>query len=149
MNKLRALTTFLIERQLVQEELIDSYAEAVTLDLIWKPGTKGLHMGDMRYRAVLVIERFAGNPALLMALLGGWLESHDPDRDDYDLPAPTFVIDQVTQDEADVELTLEFVEAQHLAEDPNGEIEAFGKTWGLVPFDLWTAEQGEVLSRGA
>lgn len=147
MNKLRALTAFLIEQQLVQEELIDSYAEAVNLDLIWKPGTKGLHMGDMRYRAVLVIERFAGNPSLLMALLGGWLESNDSDRDD--LPAPTFAIDQVTQDEADIELTLEFVEAQHLAEDPNGKVEAFGKTWGLVDFDLWTAEQGEVLSRGA
>ncbi|WP_312495959.1 phage tail protein [Pseudomonas cremoris] len=148
MNKLRALTSYLIGLDLVLPEQIDSWAEQVNLDLIWKDTTQGLHMADMRYRAVLVIERFAGNPALLMALLGGWLETNDPDRDD-DLPAPTFAVDQVTPDEADLELTLEFVEAQHLAEDPNGKVEAFGKTWGLVEFDLWTADQGEVRGGGA
>lgn len=148
MNKLRALTKFLIDRRLVMPEQIDSWAEAVNLDLIWKPTTKGLHMGDMRYRAVLVIERFAANPALLMALVGSWLETQDPDRDD-DLPAPLFNIEQLDNDGADVELTLEFIEPQHLAEDPDGLVEAFGKTWGLVDFDLWTAEQGEVRSHGA
>ena len=101
MNKLRALTTYLIGLNLVLPEQIDSWAEQVNLDLIWKDTTEGLHMGDMRYRAVLVIERFAGNPALLMALLGGWLESNDPDRDD-DLPAPSFAVDQVTPDELEV-----------------------------------------------
>ncbi|MBF0639787.1 phage tail protein [Pseudomonas protegens] len=148
MNKLRALTKFLIDRRLVMPEQIDSWAEAFNLDLIWKPTTKGLHMGDMRYRAVLVIERFAANPALLMALVGSWLETQDPDRDD-DLPAPLFNIEQLDNDGADVELTLEFIEPQHLAEDPDGLVEAFGKTWGLVDFDLWTAEQGEVRSHGA
>jgi len=148
MNKLRALTSYLIGLDLVLPEQIDSWAEQVNLDLIWKDTTQGLYMGDMRYRAVFVIERFNGNPALLMALLGGWLESNDPDRDD-DLPAPTFAVDQITPDEADLELTLEFVEAQHLAEDPNGKVEAFGKTWGLVDFDLWTAEHGEVRGGGA
>lgn len=148
MNKLRALTRYLISLNLVLPEQIDSWAEQVNLDLIWKPGTQGLHMGDMRYRAVIVIDRFADNPALLMALLGSWLESNDPDRDD-DLPAPTFAVDQITPDLADLELTLEFIEPQHLAEDPNGLIDAFGKKWGLVDFELWTAEQGEVRSHGA
>ncbi|WP_267269641.1 phage tail protein [Pseudomonas protegens] len=147
MNKLRALTTFLIDRQLVAPEQVDSFAEQVNLDLFWKSGAKGLHMGDMRYRAVLVLERFAETPALLMALVGSWLETHDPDRDD--LPAPAFVIEQLDNDLADVELTLEFIEPQHLAEDPNGSIDAFGKKWGLVDFELWTAEQGEVRSHGA
>ncbi|MFJ3412323.1 phage tail protein [Pseudomonas protegens] len=147
MNKLRALTTFLIDRQLVAPEQVDSFAEQVNLDLFWKNGAMGLHMGDMRYRAVLVLERFAENPALLMALVGSWLETHDPDRDD--LPAPAFVIEQLDSDLADVELTLEFIEPQHLAEDPNGSIDAFGKKWGLVDFELWTAEQGEVRSHGA
>jgi MoaA/NifB/PqqE/SkfB family radical SAM enzyme len=36
----------------------------------------------------------------------------------------------------------------YLAEDPAGEIEAFGKTWAFVPFDLWIAEHGEVGSDG-
>ena len=51
-------------------------------------------------------------------------------------------------DLADVEITVEFVEPQYLAEDPDGEIEAFGQTWAFVPFDLWIAEEGEVGSDG-
>src|SRR5690606_17687920 len=102
----------------------------------------------MRYRAVIVMERFADHPGRLMALLGSWLETSDPDRDD-DLPAPTFDIEQLDNDLADVELTVEFIEPQYLAEDAEGEIEAFGKRWAFVPFDLWIAEQGEVTSHGA
>lgn len=145
MNKLRALTTFLLERQLVAPEQLDSWAEQITLNLTWKPDVDGLHLGDMRYRAVIVMERFADHPGRLMALLGSWLESADPDRPD-DLPAPTFDIEQLDSDLADVELTLEFIEPQYLAEAEDGEIEAFGKRWAFVPFDLWVAEQGEVAS---
>ena len=145
MNKLRALTTFLLERRLVAPEQLDSWAEQVTLNLTWKPDLDGLHLGDMRYRAVIVMERFADHPGRLMALLGSWLENHDPDRDD-DLPAPTFDIEQLDNDLADVELTLEFIEPQYLAEADDGEIEAFGKRWAFVPFDLWIAEHGEVVS---
>ncbi|MBB61153.1 MULTISPECIES: phage tail protein [Stutzerimonas] len=145
MNKLRALTTFLLERRLVAPEQLDSWAEQVTLNLTWKPDLDGLHLGDMRYRAVIVMERFADHPGRLMALLGSWLENHDPDRDD-DLPAPTFDIEQLDNDLADVELTLEFIEPQYLAEADDGEIEAFGKRWAFVPFDLWIAEHGEVAS---
>jgi len=147
-NKLRALTTFLLERRLVAPEQLDSWAEQVTLNLTWKPDLDGLHLGDMRYRAVIVMERFADHPGRLMALLGSWLENHDPDRDD-DLPAPTFDIEQLDNDLADVELTLEFVEPQYLAEADDGEIEAFSKRWAFVPFDLWIAEHGEVASHGA
>jgi len=144
-NKLRALTTFLLERRLVAPEQLDSWAEQVTLNLTWKPDLDGLHLGDMRYRAVIVMERFADHPGRLMALLGSWLENHDHDRAD-DLPAPTFDIEQLDNDLADVELTLEFVEPQYLAEADDGEIEAFGKRWAFVPFDLWIAEHGEVAS---
>ncbi|MNP73533.1 hypothetical protein D3C76_1702580 [compost metagenome] len=48
----------------------------------------------------------------------------------------------------DVELTVQFVEPQYLAEDDNGEFEAFGKTWAFVPYDLWVAEEGEVTAHG-
>jgi len=147
-NKLRALTAFLLERRLVAPEQLDSWAEQITLNLTWKPDLDGLHLGDMRYRAVIVMERFADHPGRLMALLGSWLETGDPDRDD-DLPAPTFDIEQLDNDLADVELTVEFIEPQYLAEDAEGEIEAFGKRWAFVPFDLWIAEQGEVTSHGA
>ena len=83
-----------------------------------------------------------------MALVGSWLEGNDTDRDRYDLPAPKFDISMLDNDLADVEITLEFVEPQYLAEDPNGEIEAFEKTWAFVPFDLWVAEHGEVAGHG-
>jgi len=145
--KLRALTTYLIERRLVEPEQLDSWTDQVNLELIWKPDLDGLRMGDMRYSATIALERFADHPGRLMALVGSWLEGNDQDRDD--LPAAKFDITMLDNDLADVDITLEFNEPQYLAEDPAGEIEAFGKSWAFVPFDLWIAEHGEVGSRGA
>ena len=144
MIQLKALTAYLMERRLVEPEQFDSWTEQVSLELIWKPDRDGLHMSDMRYRAVFALERFTDHPARLMALVASWLETHDPDLHRHDLPAPLFAVEPLDADTFDVELSLEFIEPQYLAEDPTGEIEAFGKTWAFIPFDLWTAEQGEV-----
>jgi hypothetical protein len=146
--KLQTLTRYLLERQLVPAEQLDSWTEQVTLELIWKPDVDGMHMADMRYRAAIVLERFADHPGRLMALVGSWLENHDTNRDRHELPAPLFAVEPLDNDLFDVDITLEFVEPQYLAEDPAGEIEAHGKTWAFVPFDLWVAERGEVTANG-
>lgn len=148
MNKIKALTAYLLERQLVMPEQLQSWVEQMDTELLWKETTQGLHMGDMTYRAVFDLERFTGSPPRLLALVGTWLEANDPDRED--LPAPAFVIEPIDLDNDlfDVELTVQFVEPQYLAEDDNGEFEAFGKTWAFVPYDLWVAEEGKVTARG-
>ena len=148
MIKLIALTKYLKERQLVLPEQLDSWTNQVNLELIWKPDVDGMRMGDMRYSATIAFERFADHPGRLMALVGSWLEVNDPSRDRDELPAPKFDVDMLDNDLADVDITLEFNEPQYLAEDPDGEIEAHGKTWAFVPFDLWIAEHGEVGSNG-
>lgn len=146
MIKLQAMTAYLIERRLVEPEQLDSWTDQVKLDLIWKPDVGGMRMGDMRYLATIALERFADHPGRLMALVGSWLETHDLERDD--LPGASFEITMLDNDLADVDITLEFIEPQYLAEDPAGEIEAFGQTWSFIPFDLWIAEHGEVSSDG-
>lgn len=147
MNQLRALTAYLLEANLVLPEQLESWSDQVSLDLIWKPtGNGGMHMGDMRYRAVISLERFAGNPSLLMALVGSWLEENDPDRSD--LPAPNFAVEPLDNDLFDVDLTIEFEEGQHLVEDPDGPITSGGKKYGLGQAELWVAEQGEVSHGG-
>ena len=148
MIKLKALTKYLIACRLVPSEQLDSWADQVNLDLIWKPDVDGMRMGDMRYSATIVLERFDDHPSRLMALVGSWLEANDPNRDRDELPAPKFDISMLDNDLADVDITLEFNEPQYLAEDPAGEIVAFDKTWAFVPFDLWIAEHGEVGSNG-
>lgn len=147
MIKLKALTAYLIERQLVMPEQLDSWTDQVQLELVWKPDTQGMRMGDMNYSATIVLERFADNPARLMALVGSWLENHDEDRDG--LAATVFDITMLDNDLADVDIKLQFSEPQYLTEDPTGEIEAFGQTWAFVPFELWVAEKGEVTGDGA
>ena len=146
MKKLQALTSYLLSRNLVMPEQLDSWANQISLEMIWKPDLKGMHFANMRYSAVVVFERFAEDPGRLMALVGSWLESHDRDRDG--LPMLSFAIDMLDNDLADVEITVEFVEPHYLAEDPDGEIVAFGQTWSFIPFDLWVAEEGEVGSNG-
>lgn len=148
MRKIQALTAYLLDRQLVQPEQLESWVEQMDSELIWKETERGLHMGDMTYRAIFDLERFNGSPSRLLALVGTWLEANDPDRED--LPAPAFVIEPIDLDNDlfDVELTLQFVEPQYLAEDDEGEFQAFGKTWAFVPYDLWVAEEGEAVARG-
>ncbi|AZD95318.1 MULTISPECIES: phage tail protein [Pseudomonas] len=148
MNKLQALTAYLQERSLVEPEQLDSWTEQVKLKLVWKPDVDGMHMGDMRYRAVIVLERFADHPTRLMALVGSWLETHDPERDRHELETPEFAVEPLDSDLFDVEIALEFVESLYLAEDDAGEIQALGKTWSFKPYDLWIAEKGEVASHG-
>ncbi|BAV77756.1 prophage PSPPH06 tail protein [Pseudomonas chlororaphis subsp. aurantiaca] len=151
MIQLKNLSAFLKDRLQLMPDQFDSWSEQVDLDLVWRESERGLHMSNMRYRAVFSLERFDGSPSRLMALVGSWLEAHDPDRDRYGLQAPVFSIEPLDLDNDlfDVDLVLEFVEPQYLAEDPDGEIEAFGKTWSFIPFDLWIAEEGEVVSRDA
>lgn len=148
MRKIQALTGYLLDRQLVQPEQLQSWVEQMDSELIWKETERGLHMGDMTYRAIFDLERFTGSPSRLLALVGTWLEANDPDRED--LPAPAFVIEPIDLDNDlfDVELTLQFLEPQYLAEDDDGEFQAFGKTWAFVPYDLWVAEEGEAVARG-
>lgn len=148
MRKIQALTAYLLDRQLVQPEQLASWVEQMDSELIWKETERGLYMGDMTYRAIFDLERFNGSPSRLLALVGTWLEANDPDRED--LPAPAFVIEPIDLDNElfDVELTLQFVEPQYLAEDDDGEFQAFGKTWAFVPYDLWIAEEGEAVARG-
>ena len=150
MIQLKALTAYLLDRQLVAAEQLDAWTEQVSLELVWKETEKGLQMGNMRYRAVFSLERFNDHPGRLMALVGSWLESHDPVRHLFDLPAPEFAIEPVDtgNDLFDVDLVLEFIEPQYLVEDPGGEFQAFGTTWALAPFDLWVAEKGEVAGYG-
>ena len=147
MIKLQALTAYLIERQLVMPEQLDSWTDQVQLELIWKDDVNGMHMGDMNYSATIVLERFADHPGRLMALVGSWLENNDQDRDG--LPGALFDITMLDDDLADVDIKLQFTEPQYLAEDPAGEITAFKKTWSFIPFELWIAESGEVIGDGA
>ncbi len=147
MIKLQALTAYLIDRQLVAPEQLDSWTDQVNLELVWKPDVQGMHMGDMNYMATIVLERFADHPGRLMALVGSWLETNDEDRDG--LPAVQFDITMLDDDLADVDIKLQFSEPQYLSEDSDGEIKAFGKTWNFVPFELWVAEKGEVTGDGA
>lgn len=147
MIKLKALTAYLIESALVAPEQLDSWTDQVQVELIWKPDENGMHMGDMNYAATIVLERFADNPSRIFALVGSWLETHDQDRDG--LPNVVFDVTMLDNDLADVDIKLQFTEAQYLSEDDDGEIKVGDKSYSFKPYELWVAEEGEVTGRGA
>lgn len=144
MNKLRALNDYLKGRNLVRPEQFDSWVTDATQELLWKPDENGMYMGDMTYTGHISLDDFSGSPSRLTALLGSWLETHD-DRDGLPPPAMQIEVTDLAQDLSDVQISIQFVEEQYLSEDPEGEIEAFGKRWSPVPYELWVAEQGEVI----
>ncbi|BAP43924.1 putative uncharacterized protein [Pseudomonas sp. StFLB209] len=147
MNKLRFLTDYLKSFNFVLPEQFDSWVSDATQELVWKPDENGMFMGDMSYTAHFSMDDYSGHPARLMALLGSWLETHD-DRDGMDDPVFAIDVTDLAQNLSDVTISIKFVEAQYLTEDPDGEVPAFGKRWSIKPYDLWVAEQGEVVRNG-
>ena len=144
MIKLQALTDYLGSHALVPPEQLDSRVDQASLKLVWEPGINGMYMGDINYSATIALQGFAGQTQRLVALIGSWLESHDGDRGNF--PDVEFNFAVVGKNVADINIKLQFTEAQYLTEDPVGEIEVFGKTWSFSPFELWVAEKGEVVS---
>lgn len=148
MEKLRALSNYLLESGLLAPDQLSSRAEHINLQMNWKPSSQGMCMGQLNYRAVLECYRTDIAPLRLMALVAAWLQRHDNDTELRKLDIPGCTVSPQVDQRHHLQLLLVFNEAVWLSEEPEGEFEAFGKRWGFVPYDLLTAEQAAVLDRG-
>jgi hypothetical protein len=149
MKRLRELTEFLMGLNYVAAEQLDSWADNPELiPLLESKGPGGLTVYDVRYDAVVVIERYPHqrHPAeLLFAQIVVWLDQADPDRYDQDnLANPRIDVDILDNGTADLELTIPFVESVDAVPDPDGPIEWNGQRWQLADAEIWIAEQGGV-----
>lgn len=95
------------------------------------PAREQVEIGVWKYDAVIQIERYPGDGPALMAVVLGWLEDNDPDRDGVSDPEIDVDVNDLTT--ADIELSVEFEERIVIIEDPAGGIHFRGRSWCVLP----------------
>ncbi len=137
LQKLQAFTAFLLAQNLVGNNRLDSWTENAKLVPAAKNKGQGYLICRLEYDAVISLERFAGDEALLMVLVCAWLHDHDDSRDDDGLPAPDIDIDILDNQCTDIELSIRFREDIDLIPDEDGPVTFNGQRWvvSTVPVD--------------
>ena len=123
MKQLKALSDYLRDLELIDDDRFDSWAEAGTLEPSGQAITAGANPVNLAYRtqytAILSWEGFTGNAYLLFAEVLRWLSENCYDYDE--LGFPQFDVELVDNDSADVEITVSFEESVYALEAVDGE----------------------------
>jgi len=147
MNKLQALTQFIIELDLVAVENIDTWMEEPRIKPIGRQETANcILLFQNEYDAVFSIERFPHkrhSPNVLFGNICTWLMTEDCERDENAQPRTD--VDILDDDVADVEITISFTEDVYAIKDVNGDILYNGEQYRLADAaEIDIAEDGSV-----
>jgi len=88
----------------------------------------------LHYQCTILIERYTGDARLITAWLASWLDDHDPDRDQQQMPDPEIDIEALDASgtQWDVDISIEFTEPVMVVEGSNGNIHWQGQRWNLI-----------------
>lgn len=149
--KLRRLTEHL--QQALPDAVLrkmEAWMEDITVQISPEDRGNGYNLGHVRYTAVFSFEGFPfrkTDPASVMANVAVWLCDNDPSRDECDLDDPTFDVEPESEDTAIMTFELEFSETMMLLPDDNGDVLWNERRWSLAPYDIWIAEEAEILEK--
>ena len=88
---------------------------------------------------VIDIERSDYDGIALLALVSGWLQSHDPDRDGLEDPEVNAAVNDLST--TDVQIAVEFQERIEIVPDEGGPITFAGRRWRVAPVPVDVAER--------
>ncbi len=142
MKKLQALTSYLIENGLTKSATLDSWVEGGVFTPASKVlGSDGIAILYFAYTAVLSLEGYKGNAALLGATIASW-HFDNADRDDG--RTVEFTADKDESGSFEIEINIDFEEKVNVIPDPNGQLMFKGQRYQLEDPELWVAEEFEV-----
>ncbi len=150
MKKLRAFRQHLERFSRVDKSKIDAWPENIELQLIAQKKFDGFHFLDLSYEAVFDLEGYRETEYFLFALIYAWLVENDDQRGD--LGELSLVVAMTDDFNANVTISIPFVESVYLIESDTGIIEFRGKKWGFPEVGDTTvniAETFEVISGAA
>jgi len=130
-QKLKDLTSYLLEKKICAARKLTPYVEGATLAKGFKDLGNGLLICRFEYTAILFIEDFAGDAHLLFAFISTWLFENDECRDNDELLPPSIEVDEVDDKTAEVSISIQFIEDITITKDANGLIDFLGETWSL------------------
>lgn len=142
---LQALTEHLLK--VVPEKChktFDSWMDTAELRLEPRDEGFGQQLGLMDYEAVLSLSEFPfreSDPAVVLASVMAWLQDNDPFREKYELDDPTFEVEPESENVANVEINIHFIEPVTVVEDEKGQIDWQGKKYSISSYEVWIAEK--------
>lgn len=131
-----------------QHKHIECWMEGIELMQGAKNQGKGADIGYISYSAQFTFEKFPFqkiDPAVVIANVMAWLMDNDQHREDFGLNDPSFDIEDESETTVLMSLEIEFIEPLMVVEDAVGLICWQGKRWTLAPYEIWTAEHGDVV----
>jgi len=149
MEKIKAITAFLINLNLVDAGQIESYVDEPSIVPSGKVESEGKDNSVLLYRqsytCTINVDKYphSKHPAeLLFAHVATWLLTHDKDRDE--IAEPGIDVDVLDDSTANIEISIEFDEDVFGVEDPSGPIVLDGINYRLADPVVNYAETGEV-----
>ena len=122
--------------------LLESWMDGAELQNTPKDQGLGITLGMMEYDAELSLERFPFcdfDPAILLAAVMAWLQTHDCFREDYGLSDPVFKVEPISDRLANIEIDLSFIEPISVVPDESGLIQYQGEKYTIAKYEVWTA----------
>ena len=136
MRKLQALVRHILTETGISRENVAAFLDQGAVMLT------GRNLGH----GVIDIERSDYDGIALLALVSGWLQSHDPDRDGLEDPEVNAAVNDLST--TDVQIAVEFQERIEIIPDDAGPISFAGKRWRVAPVPVDVAERVDGMSGG-
>lgn len=125
----------------------DAWMQDGTVRLAPKHGGNGVQLARLDYQAVFLIEDLPFkelDPALVLATVAAWLQDHDTEREQFELPDPEYDVEPIDERTADLTISVQFSEPLYLQPDATGPITYDGQRYRVALYEVWVAETGQL-----
>jgi len=87
---------------------------------------------ELEYTAIVFIQNATLKPHILFMHLVSWLNKHDPDRVEKNLPAPTFATEILDNGKCDLKIKIDLLESYSLEENEQGNWKQLGTRYDCI-----------------
>ena len=141
MRKLQALVRHILTETGISRENVAAFLDQGAVMLTGRNLGHGVEVCVLKYDGVIDIERSDYDGIALLALVSGWLQSHDPED-----PEVNAAVNDLST--TDVQIAVEFQERIEIIPDDAGPISFAGKRWRVAPVPVDVAERVDGMRGG-
>ncbi len=141
--KLQKLTAHLLKQNLCHQEDVDSWVDSCRITPEARHKGEYSEIGQMVSSCTLFFERYPDDSRKILALVSGWLQDNDPDRDQVGLADPQINVTPLDKSGCsfDVDISLDFTDPIMVQVSADGDIFWQGKRWKLIDKPLVTTAE--------
>ncbi|MCY9805322.1 phage tail protein [Vibrio scophthalmi] len=141
MDALQNLTTF-FKQHVIDAKSLTVWAEDGAVFCGQSDVVDGF---ELEYTAIVFIQAATLKPHVLFMHLVNWLNKHDPERVEKNLPAPTFATEILDNGKCDIKIKIDLLESYSLEESEQGNWKQHDTRYDCISdFDLTVTTTDEI-----